>query len=423
MPSPLVQPTLKDAVNVNTTDGILCHASPSGCPEDHHEAAILTTTGSDGTLPGKARLLETPRRRMKHRASRTLDRFYTPTLHSRRFVEDSLLKISKTMPPSKSQISKWAQWSKRPCKWSNALFQGRKLYSGSLGVAIPEGAHTADVQLPNTPLLGQGGFGSVYIGSFNGKPAAVKQLHKSKDGQARQHSFCAELNAFGLNHPNIAKILTFCCFDESIEIVFEYAGPHNLQQLLQSPDVKLSSERKQKFCHQIADALAYCHSNGILHLDVKTSNILVCEKQEQCRLADFGCSMKISAAERFKPCGDSYSYLPGTLIYRCPELLRGQPPTMKADVYSFGILIWECVYQQVPFEGLDPHTVVFCVVAKQLRPVISETVNTNSDKLLLKIAQECWDADAQRRPSFDQICSILQSQSEMEHSLGKNALA
>ncbi|KFD57618.1 hypothetical protein M514_01288 [Trichuris suis] len=416
MPSPLVQPPLKDAVNASDGDGIICHVSPSGSEEGSGHPAILTEAGSVETCSYKARLLETPRRRMKNNACRTLERFYTPTLSCHQRQESTLLKINKTMPQCKSQRNRWVPWNKRPCRWSNTLVHGRRLYPGCLDVRlqIAEHAPLDGVRFPSSPFLGQGGFGSVYIGSFNGKLAAIKRLHKSKNDHATQHSFCAELNAFGLNHPNIVKILTFCCFDESIEVVCEYAGPHNLQQLLRNPSVSLSPEKKLNFCKQIACALAYCHSNGILHLDVKTSNVLVCEKQELCKLGDFGCSMKISASERFEPSRLCCSTIPGTLIYRCPELLRGQPPTMKADVYSFGILIWECVYQQVPFEGLDAHTVVFCVVAKHLRPVIFVTMAKNGEEKLLDIARQCWDEDAEKRPTFDQLCSMLQNHSATE---------
>ncbi|CDW56319.1 serine:threonine protein kinase mos [Trichuris trichiura] len=409
MPSPLVQPPLKDAVNVNHGDGIICHVSPSGSEEGNGHPDIITEADNDDVCPYKARLLETPRRR--HNACRVLQRFYTPTLSCQQRQESTLLKINKVKLPRLEEKTNAAGEHSYSTDHAAVQISEEQVVSLEQETLQVE-PYPSPWQTALSERLGcQGGFGSVYIGSFNGKPAAIKRLHKSKNDHATQHSFCAELNAFGLNHPNIVKILTFCCFNESVEVVCEYAGPHNLQQLLRNPSVSLSPEKKQNFCKQIACALDYCHSNGILHLDVKTSNVLVCEKQELCKLGDFGCSMKISSSEKFEPSRDCCSTIPGTLIYRCPELLRGQPPTMKADVYSFGILIWECVYQQVPFEGLDPHTVVFCVVAKQLRPVILVTMITNREKKLLDIAQECWDEDAEKRPTFNQICSMLQSHS------------
>ncbi|KRX40366.1 Serine/threonine-protein kinase mos [Trichinella britovi] len=345
--------------------------------------------------------------------NRQLSRFYSPNLPS------------KTLFPIQEKNSQSAQTAaeiavvrrhsilfshNRKHLWKKRKLRARKLYQNTEDISNHENNKNKNylqVTTSSHQLLGQGGFGAVYIGILAGKLVAIKQLHKTIKEKLVENSFCAEMNMFGLDHPNIVKILTFSSLEAEIEIVYEYVSKKNLQQLIHDSEIEIEPMKKVKFCRQIADALQYCHKNNILHLDVKPSNVLISCDGNDCKLTDFGCSRRIHH-DQLNVEGNTLNVgQSGTLIYKCPELLRGQQPTIKADVYSYGLLLWECVMRQIPFGGINQHTVVFCVVAKQLRPYINNFVRSEEETKLLRLAKICWEAEPENRPNFSQICHFF----------------
>lgn len=192
-----------------------------------------------------------------------------------------------------------------------------------------------------------------------------------------------------------------------LQIVSEYVGKRNLQKLLDDNEEIINFDRRLKFCKEISSALCFCHENRVLHLDVKPTNILITDSTDVCKLADFGCSRCLPSDSDTLPLTPCVSAAAGTLIYKAPELLRGLPASTKCDVYSYGFVVWQIVTRQQLFENLNPHTVVFCVVAKNLRPPISIKNKEWSigEKQLLEIAENCWHHNPNARPSFKIVCT------------------
>jgi len=150
---------------------------------------------------------------------------------------------------------------------------------------------------------------------------------------------------------------------------------------------------------------------------VKPANILVTDDLNCCKLADFGCSRLVihtpKNAESTPVCLSAST--PGTLMYKAPELLRGTAPTSKADIYSFGYVMWQCATRQVPFEGMNLHTIVFCVVAKGLRPTMSSEMAEKlslEEQTLIDLAQECWKPMPESRPCLQDMCKVLRGNSK-----------
>jgi serine/threonine protein kinase len=130
--------------------------------------------------------------------------------------------------------------------------------------------------------------------------------------KTKESSFLAELNAFGLKHPNVVKILTFTCLSSVTQVVtcfciiklsliwqvvYEYVGHRTLARIIfdnASNMEQLPIERRMRILTEVADALEYCHSQHIVHLDVKPHNVLLTDlPNESCKLADFGCSRRL----------------------------------------------------------------------------------------------------------------------------------
>lgn len=266
-------------------------------------------------------------------------------------------------------------------------------------------------------LLGFGGFGTVYIGSYKGRNVAIKMLHKkSKNPAAILESFKAEMNALRLQHPNIVQ--TLCVsnidqFDSGAWIVMEYIEHKDLNSIICDPRQALRPNRRIKIALQLASALRYAHENCIVHLDFKPKNIFV-TAEDKCKLGDFGCSQKVEY-NTGKVDPRQRSLLTGTFAYRAPELLRGELPSLNADMFSYGITLWQLLSKEVPYSGENQHVIVFAVVAQNMRPKHPDLANVVSDPfeiLYRELYEQSWSAKPCERPSSAEVVEILKTWKE-----------
>ncbi|VEN62741.1 unnamed protein product, partial [Callosobruchus maculatus] len=201
-------------------------------------------------------------------------------------------------------------------------------------------------------ILGRGGFGTVFKGLHKGNTVAVKV---SREGLMPP----GEENALNLDHPNILKTLHISKTGEEKEnfrvIVMEYfPNSQSLVTLIENSEFDMAPNLL-KFSKDIAEGLWYCHRNGVLHLDVKPQNILVCDGI--CKICDFGSSRRQDYQNNFT--------FQGTPVYAAPELLLGSKPTEKCDVYSLGITFWQMKSRRRPYsEFQDVETVIYKVLSQ-----------------------------------------------------------
>jgi proto-oncogene serine/threonine-protein kinase mos len=164
--------------------------------------------------------------------------------------------------------------------------------------------------------------------------------------------------------------------------------------------------RRLKYSIQVASALAYAHTQKVAHLDLKPANILI-TSTDDCKVGDFGCSQRVEFDTGIVS-PTNRSILTGTFAYRAPELLRGEPPTFKADIYSYGITMWQMRSRETPFTNQNQHVVIFGVVANGLRPKDPEPSDTDPFELSYKdLYTQCWDACPLDRPSAHELVELL----------------
>lgn len=254
-------------------------------------------------------------------------------------------------------------------------------------------------------LVGSGGFGSVFEARYRGERLAVKKLHRgTKNERAALESFEAESSILHFSHPNIVRTLAVLTIMDTRCIIMEFAGERNLQSVINDPFEEFDSNRRRKFSINIATALQFAHQQGLAHLDLKPGNVLVTE-DDLCKLADFGCCRAIE--EDNKPTSPTKSNLTGTYAYRAPELLKGESPSTKADIYSFGVCLWQMLTREQPYGNENQHVVIFGVVAYQLRPELNEEIITG-DEQYVNLIRQCWQAEAKLRPAASEIVTKLQ---------------
>lgn len=194
-------------------------------------------------------------------------------------------------------------------------------------------------------VLGVGAFGIVYKVLYKGDQVAAKIIPRKQNDDEVINS---EKHATILRHANIVKILNIEQGSSLSLITMELCGM-SLQDRLQ--ESVLSKEERISIWRNIAGALQFCHDSGVIHADVKATNILMAANG-QAKLTDFGSSILVDESH--------ISIRPrGTPGYAAPEMLRGDVPTFAADIYSLGIVAWQMLSREVPFHGLHIHTIIY----------------------------------------------------------------
>jgi serine/threonine protein kinase len=208
-------------------------------------------------------------------------------------------------------------------------------------------------------LLGQGGFGTVYLGEhlYLKRFAAIKLVRTALSSQDMA-SFLEESRLLAkLSHPRIVRVFEFAVAQSWNVIqgsyvkehlpflVMDYAPGGSLRSLYPS-GTRLALNEVVNYIKQIADALQYAHEQNIIHRDIKPENLLMNEQRE-IMLSDFGLAL-------FAPSPDFLSFqgMVGTLPYTAPEQLQGKP-VFASDQYSLGILTYEWLCGSLPFQGSD----------------------------------------------------------------------
>ena len=154
-----------------------------------------------------------------------------------------------------------------------------------------------------------------------------------------------------LEHPNILPVHDYGEADGYAYIVMRYVEGETLARLLQGQSLPLP-----KICHiisQLADALDYAHSRGIVHRDMKPSNVLI-DKRGNCLLADFGIAKILGSSMQFTATGAFV----GTPVYASPEQGLGIDLEASSDIYSLGVMLYEMATGRPPFEAETPMAIL-----------------------------------------------------------------
>lgn len=254
--------------------------------------------------------------------------------------------------------------------------------------------------------LGRGGFGTVCECFVTNKKFALKRFHvQSRNKKAAEESFLSEKIALQLQHKHIVQTFRTFTRDDTHFILMEFVSARTLQSVIDNDTEVLSYTRRIQFARQIVSGLEYAHLRNIVHLDLKPANILLNATTDHCKIADFGCC-KILSEEDTQATTPTKSNLTGTYSYRAPELFRGEPPTVKADIYSFGICLWQMLARQQPYENQNHQVVIFNVVAYQLRPTIPEDLQ-GVETSYTDLMSRCWHQTKEQRPEASEILQSL----------------
>ncbi|MGD0712637.1 MAG: serine/threonine-protein kinase, partial [Gaiellaceae bacterium] len=185
--------------------------------------------------------------------------------------------------------------------------------------------------------LGSGGSGSVWLARDEQTGLEVALKIVAREGKAAARAEREAAAAARLRHPSCLRAYAFARDSRHVYIAYEFVPGQTFREALRAGE--LGDREAIEACAQICDGLAHAHAAGILHRDVKPSNVLLAEGERvSVRLLDFGLA-RMAEAETLTAQGD----VPGTLAYISPERLAGESAEEASDVWAVGVMLWEAL--------------------------------------------------------------------------------
>ncbi|CAM8977342.1 unnamed protein product [Rhodiola kirilowii] len=310
------------------------------------------------------------------------------TENLRSTIEEKLLQIEKPslIPRSLSSTSEHDQ-SSSACQ--------------SDFVVIPnDGTDVWEIdyrQLKFENKIASGSYGDLFKGTYCSQEVAIKVLKPERLDSDLQKEFAQEVYIMRkVRHRNVVQFIGACTKPPTLCIVTEFMSGGSVYDYLHKQRGVFKLPTLLKVAIDISKGMNYLHQNNIIHRDLKAPNLLM-DENEVVKVADFGVA-------RVKTQSGVMTAETGTYRWMAPEVIEHKPYDHKADIFSFGIVLWELLTGKLPYEFLTPLQAAVGVVQKGLRPSIPK----NTHPKLAELLERCWQQEPEQRPDFSEIIDILQ---------------
>ncbi|KAL7237099.1 hypothetical protein ACSBR1_020216 [Camellia fascicularis] len=245
--------------------------------------------------------------------------------------------------------------------------------------------------------IASGSYGDLYKGTYCSQEVAIKVLKPERVDSDLQKEFAQEVFIMRkVRHKNVVQFIGACTKPPSLCIVTEFMSGGSVYDYLHKQRGTFKLPSLLRVAIDISKGMNYLHQNNIIHRDLKAANLLM-DENEVVKVADFGVA-------RVKAQTGVMTAETGTYRWMAPEVIEHRPYDHKADIFSFGIVLWELLTGKLPYDYLTPLQAAVGVVQKGLRP----TIPKNTHPKLAELLERCWQHDPNLRPDFSEIIDILQ---------------
>ncbi|XP_017243502.1 serine/threonine-protein kinase STY46-like [Daucus carota subsp. sativus] len=252
-------------------------------------------------------------------------------------------------------------------------------------------------QLRFEQKIAAGSFGELYKGTLHGQDVAIKCIKAEYISAGVQKEFAQEVYILRkVRHKNVVQFIGACTRSPSLCIVTEFMSGGSVYDFLHKQKGFFKLPAILKVAIDVSKGMNYLHQNNIVHRDLKAANLLM-DEHEVVKVADFGVA-------RVQTQSGVMTAETGTYRWMAPEVIEHRPYDHKADIFSFGIVLWELLTGKVPYENLTPLQAAVGVVQKGMRPIIPQQTHP----LIVELLEKCWQQDPFLRPEFSEIIDILQ---------------
>ncbi|KAH7285497.1 hypothetical protein KP509_33G031200 [Ceratopteris richardii] len=245
--------------------------------------------------------------------------------------------------------------------------------------------------------IASGSFGDLYKGTYCGQDVAIKVLKSERLNENLQREFAKEVYIMRkIRHKNVVQFIGACTRPPHLCIVTEFMAGGSVYDHLHKHKNTFKLPALLKVAIDVSRGMDYLHQCNIIHRDLKAANLLI-DENEVIKVADFGVA-------RVQAQNGVMTAETGTYRWMAPEVIEHWPYNRKADVFSFGIVLWELLTGKLPYEHLTPLQAAVGVVQKGLRPTIPKNIHPRVAELLPR----CWQQDPAERPEFSELTTTLQ---------------
>lgn len=259
-------------------------------------------------------------------------------------------------------------------------------------------------------FIGKGAFGTVYEAHKGGNKYALKEIplqdfendieEESIEKVAEKMS--KEVSIYkNLNHPNIIKYYTSFVANENLYIVMELIEGQPLSDFITSVKEKgqrLVEGQIWRIFIEMCAGLRYLHlDKRVVHRDFTPANIMM-TRDNHVKIADFGL-----AKQRGGNSSGNMNAFVGTIQYSCPEIVRSQPYTEKADIWSLGVILYELATLSQPFAGENPLAIARKIVEEDYTPINIKDFSP----LLVNVIRKCMTVNPDQRPDILHLSQII----------------
>lgn len=257
----------------------------------------------------------------------------------------------------------------------------------------------ADVEVGKR--LGKGNFGDVCLGTMRatGRKVAVKTC---RDTVVNTDRFLEEAQTLAeYNHPNIVCLIGVVCTDP-IYIVLELCGGGELLVFLREQGEDLQVSDLVRMSLEGAHGMRYLHQKGCIHRDLAARNCLISD-EKVLKISDFGMSRMVEEEEDVYTVSTTAKQIP--IKWTAPECLQTLEYSLKSDIWSFGIMLWEMFAKgRMPYASMTNAATKSAVINEGYRMERPARAPDEMYALMLR----CWDANPEGRPAFTDIVADLE---------------
>ncbi|KAL0454049.1 UNVERIFIED_CONTAM: Serine/threonine-protein kinase STY46 [Sesamum latifolium] len=244
--------------------------------------------------------------------------------------------------------------------------------------------------------VASGSYGDLYKGTYCSQEVAIKILKAERLNTELQKEFAQEVYIMRkVRHKNVVQFIGACTRPPNLCIVTEYMSGGSVYDYLHKEKGSFKLPALLKVAIDVSKGMNYLHQNNIIHRDLKAANLLM-DENEVVKVGDFGVA-------RVKAQTGVMTAETGTYRWMAPEVIEHKPYDHKADVFSFGVVLWELLTGKLPYEYLTPLQAAVGVVQKGLRP----TIPKHTLPKLAELLERCWQQDPTLRPDFSEVTEIL----------------